>query len=148
MKGLRRIGVVGMLGVAVALLGCVSTPQSRIKANPALFASFPPEAQAKIKEGVVEIGFSRDMARIALGSPDQISTRSTAKGKTEIWSYMGVRYSSLMEPVEYDYWYRSADGRLHRATDWSWAHVEHRHEYPTLRIEFEDDKVTGIEKLQ
>lgn len=148
MKRFYRKGIAGLIGIALAVAGCVSTPQTRIKENPQLFASFPPEAQAKIKEGIVEIGFTRDMVRIALGAPDRVATRATAKGQTEIWHYMGVRYTTRMEPLEYDYWYKGADGRLRRGADWSWVNVEHRHEYPALRVEFEDGKVASIEKLQ
>lgn len=79
-----------LLVAAVGLLawsGCASTPQQRIDKNQAQFASFSPEAQQKIREGKVEVGFTADMVKLSLGEPARTFTRSTADGTVEVWVY-------------------------------------------------------------
>ena len=96
----------GMLVLAAVCMlgsGCVSTPASRIKANPSLFASFPPQVQEQVRKGAVAVGFTEDMVRMALGDPDRVILRTTAALQTKIWVYTDVRYSSRMEPIEAGY---------------------------------------------
>ncbi len=71
---------------ALACAGC-STPDSRIQKNAEAFASYPPAVQAKIRAGEVEIGYTADMVRLALGKPDRTFRRVTAEGETEVWAY-------------------------------------------------------------
>ena len=68
------------------LVAC-STPQSRIDSNRAAFDTYPPEVQQKIRNGTVDIGFTPDMVRMALGDPDHRYQRTTAGGQAEIWGY-------------------------------------------------------------
>ena len=141
----------GMLVLAAVCMlgsGCVSTPASRIKANPSLFASFPPQVQEQVRKGAVAVGFTEDMVRMALGDPDRVILRTTAALQTKIWVYTDVRYSSRMEPIEAGYWYHDRAGRLRRATDLGWRDVEYRHEYPVMKVELEDGKVKAIEKFR
>ena len=74
------------LALALALAGC-STPDSRIEKNSAAFASYPPTAQAKIRAGEVEIGFTGEMVTLALGKPDRVLRRQTAEGESAVWIY-------------------------------------------------------------
>jgi len=76
-----------LLGLAVALAGCVSTPASRIDKNPAVFDAWPLAVQAKIRAGQVAIGFTTEQARMALGEPDHVFVRTTEQGTEEVWSY-------------------------------------------------------------
>lgn len=75
-----------LLFLLVLLAGCAS-PTSRIEKNPALFKSFPAEAQTKIANGKIEVGFSREMVDMAWGRPSSKLTEQTAAGKKEIWIY-------------------------------------------------------------
>lgn len=70
----------------VALAGC-STVDSRIARNRAAFDSWPAEVQEKIAAGQIDIGFTTDQVRVALGEPDRMFTRTTADGTSEVWSY-------------------------------------------------------------
>jgi len=72
--------------VALGLAGC-STPDTRIKRAPELFARLTPEQQALVKEGRVGIGFDADAVRLAVGDPDRKWTRTDAAGVQEVWSY-------------------------------------------------------------
>jgi hypothetical protein len=75
---------------ALALLllaaGC-STVSSRIAKNRALFDSWPPAVQEKVAAGQVDVGFTTEQVRIALGEPDRVWTRTTMDGTSEVWSY-------------------------------------------------------------
>lgn len=79
-----------LLGVGMLLAwGCASTPERRISRNRALFDTFPPEAQEKVRRGEVDLGFSPDMVRLALGEPERVYRRTTEAGEAEVWDYTG-----------------------------------------------------------
>ena len=71
----------------VALLSACSTPQSRIDSNRAVFDKFPAEVQEKIRAGRVDIGFTPEMVRLALGEPARQLTSKTEAGVAEVWIY-------------------------------------------------------------
>ena len=74
------------LALALAFAGC-STPDSRIEKNSAAFAGYPPAAQAKIRAGEVDVGFTSEMVQLALGKPDRVLRRRSAAGESEVWIY-------------------------------------------------------------
>lgn len=78
-----------LLGVGL-LTGC-STVSSRIDRNRAEFDRYPLAVQEKIAAGEVDVGFTADQVRIALGEPDRVSTRTSADGVAEIWGYRSKR---------------------------------------------------------
>jgi hypothetical protein len=71
--------------VAVAC-GC-SSVHSRIEQNRPQYSTWPLEVREKIAAGKVDVGFTPQQVRVALGEPDYISTRTTADGTTEVWGY-------------------------------------------------------------
>lgn len=70
--------------------GCASTPAQRI-ANNAAFDTYPAAVQEKILNGEVDVGFTQEMVRLALGKPDRVSRRQTASGESEVWIYTEQR---------------------------------------------------------
>ena len=142
------------LFASVALLalivtsGCVSTPARRIARNPQLFASFPPEVQVKVRKGDVELGFTRDMARMALGNPDRIRSRRTEAGQTEIWIYTRAEYVSRYEPIDTGFWFRDRNGHMRRSYSTYWADYSYTQEYPMIQLEFENERVKAVERLK
>ena len=80
-----------LLSVVVGICGCASTPESRIRSEQALFESFPPEVQDNVRVGLVEPGYTFDMARLALGEPDETVTRTSGAGAEEVWIYTKSR---------------------------------------------------------
>jgi hypothetical protein len=59
-----------LAAVATALVfssGC-STPETRIRQNPALFAQLAPEQQEMIRRGQVAVGFNAEMKHLREGS--------------------------------------------------------------------------------
>lgn len=71
----------------VALLSACSTPDSRIDSNRAAFDKFPADVQEKIRTGRVDVGFTPEMVRMALGEPARQLTRKTESGDVEVWMY-------------------------------------------------------------
>lgn len=71
---------------ALALSAC-NTVKSRIEEKSALFNSLDPQTQAKIKQGLVDVGYTTDMVYIAMGKPDEMKDRTTADGHETTWVY-------------------------------------------------------------
>lgn len=77
------------LFIALALLGVAgcSTFEKRSAEKIAVFSQLDPATQEKLRQGVVEIGYTSDMVFIALGKPDIRSERITADSREETWTY-------------------------------------------------------------
>ncbi len=83
----------GLLLLAAA--GCASTPASRIQSAREVYNSYPMDVQEKIASGQVDVGFTTEQVRMALGKPDRVASRTTPDGTSEVWSYRdkGPRFS-------------------------------------------------------
>lgn len=137
-----------IVSAAIMAAGCVSTPERRILKEPGVFAAFPAPVQDKVRRGEIDVGFTRDMVRLAMGAPHQLQSRTTEAGVTEIWIYMGARYVSRMEPANGGYWYRDRAGRLRRSYDSLWINHDYRETFPIMRVEFVGGVVKAIERMQ
>lgn len=85
-----RLPFAPVLLVSALLLaaGCVtSTPQTRISKHREAFRGFPSEVQRKISAGIVDVGFTPEMVRLALGEPNREFSRQTESGSAEVWVY-------------------------------------------------------------
>src|SRR5215207_2120464 len=72
--------------IALFVAGC-STVDSRIAKNRDVFNTWPPAVQDKVVLGQIDIGFTVDQVRVALGEPDRVFSRTTADGTSQVWSY-------------------------------------------------------------
>jgi hypothetical protein len=136
--------------VSLAVLaGCATphTPAARIQQNPALFAGLPAAAQEKIRQGQIEVGFTPDMVRLALGKPVRIVTRQTATDTTEIWSYARVIRQSEFVYGPGMMWMPSPAG-LQPVYNRDSAWVDHPSWVETMRVEFGGGKVIALETLR
>jgi len=88
---------------AFVLAGC-STPDSRIRENPEVFARMTPDQQAVVKAGQVAVGLDMDGVKLALGAPDSITIHTDASGQTQVWHYFD--YDPYAGPGPYwgGYW--------------------------------------------
>ncbi len=134
----------------LGLAGC-STFEKRSEEKAAVFSALDPNAQEKLRQGMVEIGYTPDMVYIALGAPDSKSERTTAEGRDMIWIYsayyseyrgtsnVGYRrmveynpvtksYIVFYEPVQVDHYEERVEDRI--------------------RVTFRDEKVAVIEKAK
>ncbi|HEX2099835.1 MAG TPA: hypothetical protein VHF69_04175 [Candidatus Synoicihabitans sp.] len=75
--------------LAFGLVGCTTprTPAERIERDRAAYSSWPADVQQKVSAGQAAVGFDEAQVRMALGEPDDISTRTTADGQSEVWAY-------------------------------------------------------------
>lgn len=142
----------GSLGPAIALAllwtGCATTPADRIKQNPALFSSFSSEVQEQVQQGKVNIGFTTDMARLALGKPDRILLRKDLEGTTEVWQFLGRTTTTERQRVEGDsIRLRTPDGYYTTSGDF-WINVRQTQEYVRMQLEFRNGLLILIEQEQ
>lgn len=86
MKTKRSLCSAVLLSLGALLAGC-STVDSRIDKNRAAFNTWPPAVQDKVVRGQIDVGFTTDQVRVALGEPDRVWSRTTADGTSEVWSY-------------------------------------------------------------
>lgn len=84
---LRILFSVGYLAVAASC----STPATRISKNAAEFSEWPEAVQEKIRAGQIDLGFTPEQVRMALGNPARTMTRTDADGTGEVWSYRSSR---------------------------------------------------------
>lgn len=81
--------VVSSLVAGAVLLGAAgcSTTASRISAHDAAFAQWPAPVQQKVRAGQIDIGFTQEQVRVALGNPERSFTQTTSAGTIEVWTY-------------------------------------------------------------
>lgn len=84
--------LLALLVFTVVLSAACASPSRRIKKNQALFDTFPAAAQEKIRKGEVDVGFTPEMVRIALGKADRVYTRKTEAEASEVWAYTDAAY--------------------------------------------------------
>ncbi|MGD9611557.1 MAG: hypothetical protein AB7V22_01490 [Kiritimatiellia bacterium] len=143
MKRLRLACFV--LPLVVLWAGC-ATPAKRIQQNQELFDSFPVAAQARIRGGQVDLGFTPDMVRIALGEPQQKGLRRAAAGETEIWLYFDYVRRYDRQRVDIDGLSLSGPGGLRSLGGSAWINVEQTREFVRARVEFQNGGVVAIEE--
>jgi len=148
MKTPRSFDVFMLLVACLLLVAGCASPEYRIKKNPDMFASFPPEVQELVRKGEIALGFTPDMVSMALGAPNRIYNRQSTTGSVDVWSYTSTRTSTDRQRVQTDIRYRDDRGRYRTATDWVWVDVARDTEYERLRVEFVEGKVTAIDTLK
>jgi outer membrane protein assembly factor BamE (lipoprotein component of BamABCDE complex) len=131
-----------LAAAAVLITSSCSTPESRIRENPALFAQLTPQDQELIRRGRVGVGFTAEMVRLALGEPDRLTTRTSGTGTSEVWHY--ITYEMPSGSPLYRGWY-------HRYYMWRdplypWYMDEHeRRERERLSVVFDQGRVTALD---
>ena len=135
----RRAAALAALLLAAACAG----PRERVRRHQAQFDAYPAEVRAKILAGEAAVGFTEDMARLALGPPDLVYDRETADGRSVVWAYEEERRfpefgaGACPVPGEPFCWVRPVC--LPGERGWS---VER------LRLVFRDGKVSAVETLR
>jgi len=125
---------------ALALLGlsaCATSPTTRIENDPATYARSSKQEQAKIRSGEVAVGFSREQVRMSLGDPSSVTTRTTDRGVSEVWSYheTGPRFG-----------FGVGVGGGGGGVGVGVGSGAQRTDEPKMRIVFEADRVASVER--
>jgi len=140
---LRFARLIGVGFIGLWLVGC-ATPDSRIKANQALFDTLPLAAQGQIREGQVALGFTPAMVKLAVGEPNRRAIRTDAAGRTEVWSY--TRYVAADGfPVYTGNYHRFYPGYRHYGGGFYSERTEAREFF---RVEFVDGLVTTVQQQE
>ncbi|MCX6992328.1 MAG: hypothetical protein NT011_04210 [Kiritimatiellaeota bacterium] len=128
----------------IVLAGC-ATPESRIKDNPGLFASFPPEVQQNVRQGQIDIGYTPEMVEMALGKPDKIETEKAAEGARDIWSYTDTTSTTEQQTYTPSPYVTDKDGdTTYQYRPPVTVNSQKLQEYEKLHVEFMNGKVTKI----
>jgi hypothetical protein len=94
-----RLGIVS-LAAAALLGGCaVSTPQSRIATNPALYDTLTSSQKGLVGQGKITEGMTKEAVFLAWGKADYVKSSSDHDKVVETWIYKDV------EPVYTSYGY-------------------------------------------
>jgi hypothetical protein len=134
----------------LVLAGC-STVQSRIEEKSAVFNALPADQQARIQQGLVDVGYTQDMVYIAMGKADRVVERSTGSGTETVWiynsyyqEYQGTAFAGYRRSVYYDQrikayrvFYEPVRADVYR------DRVEE-----VARVIFKDGKVSSIEQVK
>jgi hypothetical protein len=143
MTSIRSIGI--SLLLLLLLAGCAS-PARRIEKNQELFDSFPVATQARIRGGKIDLGFTEDMVRIALGDPQRMLVRRTATDTRDIWLYLDTiqQYERQHADIDGLSLYGPNGGGAVGGT--AWFNVLQEKEILKMRTEFKDGRVVAIEE--
>jgi hypothetical protein len=88
-----------ILGLALLVTGCeTDAPSARIQEKSALYATLKPWQKRNIDRGVVALGFTPDMAFLAIGNP---STKQATPDGGELWTYKNYYPSAAAGNVKY-----------------------------------------------
>ena len=134
------------LPLALLLAGCAS-PAQRIQQNQEFFDSLPVAAQARIRGGQIDLGFTPAMVRIALGEPQRKLIRRAAAGETEVWLYVDAVRRYDRQRVDVDGLNVSGPGGLRSLGGSAWVNVEQNKEFVRTRVEFQNGAVAAIEEV-
>ncbi len=148
---LRKLLSLTLAGAALLFAAGCQTVETRIKENPELFASLDAATQAKIKQGIVDLGYTEDMVYLAIGAPDLKRESRSAAGVQTVWIYNtyferydGTRFVGYNRRVYYDPFLKTY--RVHYLpvyADTYRPEVEER-----IRVVFESGKVTVVEQTK
>jgi hypothetical protein len=140
--------IVFFAGLLLALVGC-NTIDHRIGEKQDVFNRLDPQTQDKIRQGIVEVGYTEDMVYIALGPPDERHEKVSAKGAETTWTYKtyyeqfeGVEHVGYRRIVFFD----PADHVYHVYYEPVSEPIYSEHEEDNIRVTFVNGKVTAIEQ--
>ena len=139
-----RLSSVALL--LLLLAGCATTPAQRIQKNQDLFDSLPVAEQARIRGGQINLGFTTDMVRIALGDPQRQLVRRTPDGEHTIWLYLDTLRRYERQRADIDGLLVSGPGGMRSIGGSAWVNVLQERETIRIRVEFQQGLVTSIEE--
>ena len=139
-----------IVALMLGLAGCQNV-ESRIKQKPEVFAKLDVATQDKIKQGIIDLGFTEEMVYLALGDPDQKKESVSATGQTLTWIYNtyyerydGMNHLGYRRQVYFDPYLNTY--RVHYHPAFIDSYVTEKEE--RIRIVFKDGKVSVIEQTK
>ncbi len=132
-----------LLAAVAFTAGCAtSTPQSRIDANRGAYAEYPSDVRRNIREGRVEVGYTAEMAEMALGKPGRkLSRLDETNEESEVWIYYKNRPRMSVGVAVGSGGYRSTSTGISMSTTPD-ADME------TMRLILRDGHVVAVETVR
>jgi len=137
---MSRVFKVISLASAALIAGCASSPQARIDADRARYESYSLEARERINAGRIDLGFTPDMVRMALGEPSRVVERRAENETTEVWVYTRNRPRFGIGLGIGSWGGRTSVGTSVGMSTGGWGPDE------VLRVEFRDGVVTAVDE--
>jgi uncharacterized protein YuzE len=105
--------------------------------------------QENIRQGQIDVGYTKEMVEIAKGEPSRKYFRKTSASQTEVWAYSDYFTHTERQHADVDVRVRDSDGRSQMVHDRVWVDVQQRTEYDKVRVEFDSEgKVAAIEVVE
>jgi hypothetical protein len=147
----RRLLTTFMLAASLGFLAGCQSVDSRIKEKPEVFASIDKATQDKIKQGIIDLGYTEDMVYLALGAPDQKRESISEKGKSTVWVYNtyytrydGSEFIGYNRRVYYDPFLKTYRVYYHPA----YTDVYRDTKEERIRVVFKNGKAAVIEQTK
>ena len=147
----RRLLTTFMLAASLGFLSGCQSVDDRIKQKPEVFARLDTATQAKIKQGIIELGYTEDMVYLALGRPDERRETQKADGKSTTWIYNtyyerydGTRFAGYHRNLYYDSYLRAY--RVYYQPVYADTYSQEKEE--RIRVVFKDGKATVLEQAK
>lgn len=134
--------------MAMILLAGCSTPQSRARSNEELMATLTPEERQMVEAGEIDLGFTEEMVRVALGEPDRRYTERTADRETVVWAYHARGGLSGLSVGVGTSVGRSSRGSAYGGGVSVGSGTGRRSADERMRVAFEEGRVVGIESAE
>ena len=134
-----------LAAAVLALAAGCSTIESRIEQNRDYFDSLPAADQAQIRIGKIDLGFTPESVRMALGEPRRRVVSRTADGDSEVWIYTELTQSYEHQRADIDGLTFSGPGGGRITGGSAWITVRQERERPVVRIEFRNGRAVSIE---
>lgn len=148
---MKRLILTVLLLTGFALLtGCQSV-ESRIKEKPDVYAKLDAATQAKVKQGIIELGYTEDVVYLALGAPDHKRESVSPTGTKITWIYNTYydRYEGSMmagyhRSIYFDPYLRAY--RVYYRPVYADTYSQEKEE--RIRVVFKDGKVVVLEQTK
>jgi len=147
----RRLTTTFLLAAGLGFLAGCQSVDSRIKEKPEVYANLDTATQDKIKQGIIEIGYTEDMVYLALGKPDQKREAIHENGRTTTWIYNtyydrydGAGFAGYHRSLYFDPYLRAY--RVYYRPVYADTYVTEKEE--RIRVVFRGGKTTVIEQTK
>lgn len=144
----KSILILAAVALGLLVTGCSTTPTSRIERNQALFNTFSPEVQTKVRDGEVDVGFTPEQVRVAWGNPSRRLEEKDINGSQEVWVYARneSKYAHVRDPFFYGgYNRRYRRGGVYNGGLYGGDLVRVKQTVEVGRVTFQDGVVSNVQ---
>jgi hypothetical protein len=123
----------------------------RLPAGPETYAELDPATQAKVPQGIIDLGFTTEAVYLALGQPSKIRDRHGKAGRKTVWKYNSYydRYERSVHAGYRRFAYYDPRVRVYRINyEPVFANVFSEQKDTYIRMTFEEGKITAIEQTK